>query len=115
MIVVKIGGSLGKADALRSWLAVLARGKGRVVVVPGGGAFADGVREEQRRLRVVALIGAVHAGVPWSGSSGVTPSGSFHDGAEGLLHVLGHGPLGFFDFVQPRMLDPDRGHVGHHR
>ncbi len=50
MIVVKIGGSLGKADALRSWLAALARGRGRVVVVPGGGAFADGVREEQRRL-----------------------------------------------------------------
>ena len=50
MIVVKIGGSLGKADALRPWLAVLARGKGRVVVVPGGGAFADCVREEQRRL-----------------------------------------------------------------
>lgn len=50
MIVVKLGGSLGKADTLRPWLAILARGKRRVVVVPGGGAFADCVREEQRHL-----------------------------------------------------------------
>ncbi len=50
MIVVKIGGSLGKADTLRPWLTILARGKRRVIVVPGGGAFADCVREEQERL-----------------------------------------------------------------
>lgn len=50
MIVVKIGGSLGRAETLRPWLAILARGKGRVIVVPGGGAFADCVRTEQQRL-----------------------------------------------------------------
>ena len=32
----------------------------------------------------------------------------------GLLHLLGHGALGFFDFVQPRVLDPDGRDVGHH-
>lgn len=50
MIVLKLGGSLGKAEMLRPWLAVVAEGGGRVVVVPGGGAFADRVRDEQRRL-----------------------------------------------------------------
>lgn len=51
MVIVKIGGSLGKGDMLKRWLAALACGKGRAVVVPGGGAFADTVRQEQHRLR----------------------------------------------------------------
>jgi len=50
MIVVKLGGSLAKAQTVRGWLAVLERGKGRAIVVPGGGAFADAVREQQARL-----------------------------------------------------------------
>ncbi|HTZ78430.1 MAG TPA: aspartate/glutamate/uridylate kinase [Stellaceae bacterium] len=50
MIVVKLGGSLGKAETLRPWLAALARAPGRAVVVPGGGAFADCVRAEQPRM-----------------------------------------------------------------
>lgn len=50
MWVVKLGGSLSKSEALRGWLAVLARaGRGRAVVVPGGGPYADAVRAEQRR------------------------------------------------------------------
>ncbi len=52
MIVIKLGGSLAKARTLRGWLAALARGKGRAVVVPGGGAFADTVRAEQERLHL---------------------------------------------------------------
>lgn len=51
MIVVKLGGSLGKAQTLRSWVAAIAHGKGRVVVVPGGGVFADTVREQQTHLQ----------------------------------------------------------------
>ena len=51
MIVVKLGGSLAKARTLNGWLTALGRGKGRVVVVPGGGAFADTVRGEQDRLQ----------------------------------------------------------------
>lgn len=56
MWVVKLGGSLcagadATADAaapLRDWLAMLAEaGAGRVVIVPGGGRFADAVREAQ--------------------------------------------------------------------
>jgi aspartokinase-like uncharacterized kinase len=48
--VVKLGGSLSKSEALRGWLAVMARaGRGGVVVVPGGGRYADAVRAEQQR------------------------------------------------------------------
>ena len=48
--VVKIGGSLEQAQELRPWLNVLAQaGAGRVVVVAGGGRFADAVREAQAR------------------------------------------------------------------
>jgi aspartokinase-like uncharacterized kinase len=50
MWVVKLGGSLAGSEALRDWLAVLARaGRGRAVVVPGGGPYADAVRAEQQR------------------------------------------------------------------
>lgn len=49
MLVVKLGGSLLDGDALPRWLEVLgAEGGGRAVVVPGGGPFADVVREAQR-------------------------------------------------------------------
>jgi aspartokinase-like uncharacterized kinase len=49
--IIKIGGSLQDADDLQAWLdAVIAHGAGRVVVVPGGGRFADDVREAQRRF-----------------------------------------------------------------
>lgn len=48
--VVKLGGSLIDSPYLRGWLELLsARGGGRVVIVPGGGPFADAVRAAQAR------------------------------------------------------------------
>jgi len=48
MWVVKLGGSLAADPVLRDWLDVLAtHGRGRVVLVPGGGPFADQVRDAQ--------------------------------------------------------------------
>lgn len=48
-VVVKLGGSLAKNGELHGWLAALeACGADRVVVVPGGGSFADQVRDAQR-------------------------------------------------------------------
>ena len=48
MWVVKLGGSLHDAPALRGWLHRLAVGPGPArVVVPGGGPFADSVRRLQ--------------------------------------------------------------------
>ncbi len=48
MWIVKLGGSLSRDARLPRWLRMLAEiGGGRVVVVPGGGAFADIVRSAQ--------------------------------------------------------------------
>ncbi|MBT2792429.1 aspartate kinase [Paraburkholderia strydomiana] len=48
MWVVKIGGSLSHEPALRQWLIELCEvGGGRIVIVPGGGDFADKVRQYQ--------------------------------------------------------------------
>jgi dihydroneopterin aldolase len=50
LTVVKIGGSLAFAPELRGWLDAVARARGSVVVVPGGGPFADAVRAAQARM-----------------------------------------------------------------
>ena len=48
MWVLKIGGSLQNAGNLPDFLTMLAEhAAGRVVIVPGGGVFADHVRELQ--------------------------------------------------------------------
>jgi aspartokinase-like uncharacterized kinase len=50
MWVAKIGGSLGGTDALVAWLAAfVADGERAWLLVPGGGAYADLVRDSQRR------------------------------------------------------------------
>jgi aspartokinase-like uncharacterized kinase len=49
MWVIKLGGSLLGSPELKSWLEIVNRhGDGKVVIVPGGGIFADAVREAQR-------------------------------------------------------------------
>ncbi|MEO8716367.1 MAG: aspartate/glutamate/uridylate kinase [Acetobacteraceae bacterium] len=45
--VVKLGGSYARSPLLHDWLRAIGRDVGRVVVVPGGGTFADAVREAQ--------------------------------------------------------------------
>lgn len=47
--MVKLGGSLASSPELRGWLAAIACGGGRLVLVPGGGPFADQVRKAQRQ------------------------------------------------------------------
>jgi 5-(aminomethyl)-3-furanmethanol phosphate kinase len=45
MWVIKIGGSLLGAEELVNWLKIIALyGDGKVIIVPGGGVFADAVR-----------------------------------------------------------------------
>lgn len=56
--VVKLGGAMMHAAELRPWLAACA-GQGstvRCVVVAGGGGFADGVRELDRRWNLPATL-----------------------------------------------------------
>ena len=47
LAVVKLGGSYALSAELRPWLAVLRRSAGAIVLVPGGGPFADAVRTAQ--------------------------------------------------------------------
>lgn len=51
-LILKVGGSLAEGDYLRAWLRLGAdHGDQSIVVVPGGGPFADQVRQAQPRLR----------------------------------------------------------------
>lgn len=47
--MIKLGGSLARSNGLRRWLNAIARhGAGHAIIVPGGGRFADEVRDAQR-------------------------------------------------------------------
>ena len=48
--VVKLGGSYAFSSALKSWIDAVAACAGHVVVVPGGGPFAEAVRVAQPRM-----------------------------------------------------------------
>jgi dihydroneopterin aldolase len=48
--VVKIGGSTAGATELGQWIAALAGSSLPLVIVPGGGPFADQVRDAQKRM-----------------------------------------------------------------
>ncbi len=51
MLVVKLGGSHAASPLLPAWLGAIERGHGPIVVVPGGGPFADAVRAAQAAMR----------------------------------------------------------------
>src|SRR5262245_32796536 len=48
--VIKLGGSFAFSASLRDWIAAIAGCAGRVVIVPGGGPFADAVRDAQAQM-----------------------------------------------------------------
>src|ERR1700741_3246428 len=47
LIIVKLGGSQAFSKHLPAWLDAITLAAGRVVIVPGGGPFADTVRAAQ--------------------------------------------------------------------
>ena len=47
LTVVKLGGSHALSPLLDGWLGAIGRARGKVIVVPGGGPFADAVRAAQ--------------------------------------------------------------------
>jgi 5-(aminomethyl)-3-furanmethanol phosphate kinase len=49
-LVVKFGGSLVGTPALRHWIEALDQYAGPLIVVPGGGGFADAVRAIQKTM-----------------------------------------------------------------
>jgi dihydroneopterin aldolase len=50
LTVVKLGGSYAFSSDLPGWLAAIASSAGDIVLVPGGGPFADAVRSAQPRM-----------------------------------------------------------------
>jgi aspartokinase-like uncharacterized kinase len=48
--VVKLGGSMAADAVLYEWIAALAGSALPLVIVPGGGSFADQVRDAQKRM-----------------------------------------------------------------
>ena len=53
MWIIKLGGSLADSPDLIEWLKISERsGAGKIVIVPGGGPFADQVRQVQKHLGI---------------------------------------------------------------
>jgi 5-(aminomethyl)-3-furanmethanol phosphate kinase len=51
--VIKIGGSLLGSPELERWLTLFAKfSDGQIIIVPGGGVFADAVREAQKLSKI---------------------------------------------------------------
>ena len=50
LTVIKLGGSHAFAPYLRAWLDAIGSLAGGIVLVPGGGPFADAVRDAQARM-----------------------------------------------------------------
>jgi aspartokinase-like uncharacterized kinase len=74
-VILKIGGSLAEGDHLRAWLGLAAdHGDQSIIIVPGGGPFADQVRAAQPRLGFsdaiahrMALLGMEQYAIAMSG------------------------------------------------
>jgi 5-(aminomethyl)-3-furanmethanol phosphate kinase len=50
LAIVKLGGSHASGPHLKNWLAAIATEAGAIVIVPGGGPFADAVRSAQASM-----------------------------------------------------------------
>ena len=50
LVIVKLGGSHATGPHLKDWLAAIAAEAGSIVIVPGGGPFADAVRTAQATM-----------------------------------------------------------------
>ena len=69
-MVVKLGGSYAGSPLLRSWVRAVEAAAGRVVLVPGGGPFADAVRDAQAAMGfgdeaadTMAMLGMAQFGI----------------------------------------------------
>lgn len=50
VLVVRLGGSHASSPLLRPWLRAIEAAAGRIVLVPGGGPFADAARDAQTTM-----------------------------------------------------------------
>ncbi len=94
-VVVKLGGSHADAPALRgAWLAAVAAADGPVVLVPGGGPFAELVRAQQAGMGYddavahdMALLAMGQYGLVLAAAPGCVAAGS----AAGIARALAAG------------------------
>ena len=94
--VVKLGGSLNDDPRLPAWLALLASaGAGRVVLVPGGGRYADEVRRAQAHWRFddlsahnMAVLAMAQSAYQWRA---LEPRLALHERVEEIAPALARG------------------------
>lgn len=96
MWVVKIGGSLLGSPELAKWLEVLVKfSDGKIIIVPGGGLFANSVREAQKVSNVsdavahqLALLAMDQYGIMLAGMNAalVTASSELEIAERGWQH-----------------------------
>lgn len=113
MWVVKLGGSLACSDHLRYWLQALS-GAGSLVVVPGGGPFADQVRASQQQCgfddstaHYMALLAMEQYGAMLCGlQTGFAPAASIPQ----VQAVLARGDTPVWMPVSMAMAEPEIAH-----
>jgi dihydroneopterin aldolase len=108
--VVKLGGSYAASPELAAWLAAIGRLGGRIVLVPGGGPFADAVRAAQPRLgfddraahRMALLAMEQFAWALASLATALRPVAT----EEGIRHSLADGSVPVWLPAQMALADP---------
>jgi len=109
--VIKLGGSFAFSQELRDWIEAIVMHRGRVVIVPGGGPFADAVREAQERMRFddgtahrMAVLAMEQYGCALAGMSGRL---QLADSPEAIRRVLADGKVPVWLPAQMVLSDPD--------
>ena len=91
-VIVKFGGSFAGSTHLRDWTKAFVRCAGRIVLVPGGGPFADVVRSTQsdigfddRAAHHMALLAMEQYGQALVSLNGVFAAANSRDAIHGAL------------------------------
>lgn len=92
--IVKLGGSLAHTPQCTAWLEVLAAWGGTLILVPGGGPFADGVRVAQAAMRLdeatahrMALLAMEQFGIALAAHARVFALADSRDELDSALHA----------------------------
>jgi 5-(aminomethyl)-3-furanmethanol phosphate kinase len=110
--VVKLGGSLNEDPLLPRWLAMFAHhGRGRLVLVPGGGRYADEVRRAQMRwgfddlaAHNMAVLAMAQTAYQWRA---LEPTLALRDERVQLLPALARGYTALWAPLELRREAPD--------
>ena len=97
LAIVKLGGSHATGPHLKPWLAAIAAEAGSIVIVPGGGPFADAVRATQasigfdnRAAHAMALMAMAQFG---AALASLNPALTLAESRSAILHALRDGKV----------------------